>query len=559
LGTTISDIAKAGGPRPFALARIGHAILDRESTAAVALLAGAIVAVGACLLALPGRVVSREMTWDLLFNLEGAWHLHNGQVAHVDFHDPLGVLNFALTAIGFDLAGVSPHAFIVGELLAVAALFASAVVAVRRRLPMLPAALFVVFVCQLVLKPVNIGDNVQNFTFAMAYNAMGWSALAVLSLILFLPPRGRPQAGWLDTVTATLILLALFHLKITYFAAALAEWAAALLIAPHIRQRVLRWSVACGVVVAHALAPGNAPYLTDIVAAVESGAANSDLVGFVVLMFANLSELSLLAIGLLIAFWLWRSGEAPIHLPLAAGLLMAIACGVLLQNTQERGLILSVVVALLLYDHFRGDPKSGRRSVSRWMLLALLVVPGAGALKQSVSLAGYALEARRSPMLFTFEKASGLEGLSVPRGSEALMEAMQTRPSDYRLFSAIRAAGVGDEEVSQYEYAQSLIDAAALFDDPARRDGAPVVLDQVNPLPFMLRRPPPRGGQLWLDLRFPWRSAEEALGDAAYVMVPKFPTYREVTRAALERYGSYLATHFPVRTENRSWLLYSRR
>jgi hypothetical protein len=518
-----------------------------------------IVAVGACMLALPGRIVSREMTWDLLFNLEGAWHLHNGHAAHVDFHDPLGVLNFALTAIGFELVGVSPHAFIVGELLAVAALFATAVVAVRRRLPMLPGTLFVVFVCQLVLKPVNVGENVQDFTFAMAYNAMGWSALAVLSLILFLPPRGRRDAGWLDTATVAFLLLALFHLKITYFAAALAELAAALVIAPHIRRRALRWSVAGGLVVAHAFAPSNAPYLADIFAALESGAANSALIPFIILMFANLSELSLLAIGLLIAFWLWRTGEASALLPLAAGLLMAVSCGVLLQNTQERGLVLSVVVALLLYDHFRGDPAVGRRPVSKWMLLALLVVPVAGTLKQSVSLAGYAVEAARSRMLFTFENGSGLEGLSVPRGSEALMDAVLKRPSDYRLFSAIRAAGVGDEEVSQYEYAQSLIDGAALFADPARRDGAMVVLDQVNPLPFMLRRPPPRGSQLWLDLRFPWRSADEALGDADYVMVPKFPTYREVTRAAFERYGTYIATHFPVRTENRSWLLYSRR
>jgi hypothetical protein len=559
LGTTISDIAKAGGLRPVALARIGHAVLDRESTAAVALIAGAIVAVGACLLALPGRIVSREMTWDLLFNLEGAWHLHNGQAAHVDFHDPLGVLNFALTAIGFELVGVSPRAFIVGELLAVAALFASAVVAARGRLPLLPGVLFVVFVCQMVLKPVNIGENIQDFTFAMAYNAMGWSALTVLGVILFLPPRDRDEAGWLDTATVTLLLLALFHLKITYIAAGLAEWAAALLIAPHIRQRALRWTVAGGLVMAHALAPWNEPYLADIAAALESGAANSSLVAFAVLMFANLSELCLLAIGLMIAFWLWRTGEAPARLPLASGLLMAIACAVLLQNTQERGLVLSVGVALLLYDHFRGDPMRGRRQVSKWMLLALLVVPAAGTLKQSVSLAGYAAEAVGSKMLFTFESGSGLEGLSVPRGSEALMDAVRTRPSDYRLFSAIRAAGVGDEEVSQYEYAQSLIDAAALFADPARREGAMVVLDQVNPLPFMLRRPPPRGSQLWLDLSFPWPEAEEALGDAAYVMVPKFPTYREVTRTALARYGSYIAAHFPVRAENRSWLIYSRR
>jgi len=57
-------------------------------------------------------IYSREMTWDLMFNLDGAWRLYNGQTAHVDFHDPLGTLPFAATALGFgpgeDLAGRGP-------------------------------------------------------------------------------------------------------------------------------------------------------------------------------------------------------------------------------------------------------------------------------------------------------------------------------------------------------------------------------------------------------------------------------------------------------------------
>ena len=39
----------------------------------------------ALLLIAPGAVLSRDMTWDLLFNLSGAWHIHNGHVPHVDF------------------------------------------------------------------------------------------------------------------------------------------------------------------------------------------------------------------------------------------------------------------------------------------------------------------------------------------------------------------------------------------------------------------------------------------------------------------------------------------
>ena len=59
----------------------------------------------AWLLLSPGRIFSREMTWDLLFNLAGAWQLHSGQIAHVDFHDPLGALSFTGATIAGAMVG----------------------------------------------------------------------------------------------------------------------------------------------------------------------------------------------------------------------------------------------------------------------------------------------------------------------------------------------------------------------------------------------------------------------------------------------------------------------
>src|SRR5215469_15100100 len=63
----------------------------------------------------PGVIYSRAMTWDLLFVLEGAWRLYTGQVLHIDFHYPIGVLPFLLTVLGFFVIGVKPIAFLVGE------------------------------------------------------------------------------------------------------------------------------------------------------------------------------------------------------------------------------------------------------------------------------------------------------------------------------------------------------------------------------------------------------------------------------------------------------------
>jgi hypothetical protein len=277
------------------------------------------------------------------------------------------------------------------------------------------------------------------------------------------------------------------------------------------------------------------------------------------MVFMNVPELSLLAIALMVAVSLWWTKAAPIQLPLAVLLLMGMAGGVLLQNTQERGLVLSAVVAMLLYDHFRGDPAKGRPAASKWVLIAILVLPAAGILTQVTSLSAYASAARSGKQLYTFDRSTALGDLAVPMGTSALIDSVGKDPLDYKLFTAIRAAGVGEFELSQYEYAQTLLDAKALFDDPSRREGAIVVLDQVGPVSYMLRRKPARGNTLWLDLRFPWRPPEHTFGDATYVLVPKFPLYRIIATSAFERYSDYVSQHFPVRAENRSWLLYSRR
>ena len=129
------------------------------SLASLALLAGVPVLVAVWALLSPGLVLSHEMTWDFLYNLSGAWHLQHGHVAHVDFHEPVGQLNFMLTLLGFELFGPTPFAFLVGVTIVAAVAFASASVAAMRRLPIVPAALFVIFASLLVLMPADVGDS----------------------------------------------------------------------------------------------------------------------------------------------------------------------------------------------------------------------------------------------------------------------------------------------------------------------------------------------------------------------------------------------------------------
>ena len=194
----------------------------RSSPAVLLALSGLPVLAAAWALMSPPTVLSNAMTWDFLFNLSGAWHLYVGHVPHVDFYDPVGQLYFILTAIGFQLLGPGPFAFLIGVAIVVSILFAASCLAVVRRLPLFPAAIFVVFVCLLALMPTNIGERPDQYTFAMAYNRYCWSAFSILALIVLVPPRNQLGWDWIDVPVGALLLLGMFYLKITYFVVGLA-------------------------------------------------------------------------------------------------------------------------------------------------------------------------------------------------------------------------------------------------------------------------------------------------------------------------------------------------
>lgn len=546
-------------PRPRSSATLWSWLLIDDAPLLPSILtAGSLVAASAWLLVSPGLVVSREMTWDLLFNLAGAWHLYNGHVAHVDFHDPVGSLYFWLTNAGFRLSGPSLSAFLTGQVIVTAALFVAASAAGARRLPLVPAVVFVLFMCQLVLMPINVGDPVNAYTFAMSYNAYGWAALGILSLILFLPPQDRRSgAGWADMAVGAALMAGLYYLKVTYFLAANAELAVAFLVSRHIRSQAPAWGAIAAAAALNAIAPYNWAYLGDILAAIQTGATRSDPAALLRTALANVAELSLYAAALLVSVGLWQSGRAPLRLPVAVGALIIEGLAVLSQNTQVRGMPLCIVVVFLLYDQLRGRPAAAEHRASPWVPLALLVFPMAGIAKETASLASYHKGAYRAPHVFVVDD-TGLRGLAVPSQSEGLLDAFAGGQADHTLLNRSRSVAV-THQLSQFEYVETLLEAAALFSDAQARPGGIVLLDQVNPLPFVLGRPPPRGETLWLHTSFPWPRAETMFADANYVLIPKFSTDDAVTKEAVARYGPYLAEHFPVRAESRSWTLLGRR
>jgi hypothetical protein len=387
------------------------------SPANLALLAGVPLLVALWALLSPGLVLSHEMTWDFLYNLSGAWHLQHGHVAHVDFHEPVGQLNFMLTLLGFELVGPTPFAFLVGVTIVAAVAFASASVAAMRRLPVLPAALFVIFVTLLVLMPANVGDKPNAYSFAMSYNRYGWSLLSILALILFLPPRDRVAGDWIDVANAGLLLVALFYLKVTYFAGGLAFVGLAILISPHIRARLPVWLAIGGLMVANAVAPWNHPYLLDILHAAAAGAVRDSVTFHLNNFFANSEGYAPYAAGLVAAVWMWARGLAPLRVPLAIAGILAIGAFVLSQNHQSHGLPVGIVIAFLLYGQIRERFGPAVPILPMLMVFPLFAI-GASAL----SLAGYRAHAGREALLQVVDRTQ-LKGLAVPAERQGLLAA----------------------------------------------------------------------------------------------------------------------------------------
>lgn len=550
--TTLSEGPALVAAGTVARRRLASWLRDAASTpTALLALSGLPVLAAAWAVLSPPVMLSKAMTQDLLFNLSGAWHVYSGHVAHVDFHDASGRLSFLLTALGFHLLGPVPFAFLINIAIMGAILFAAAFLAAMRRLPLLPAALFVMLTALLALMPANVGDRPEQFTFAMSYNRYGWSAYSILALILFVPPREQRDRTWIDIAVAGGLLAAMFYLKITYFAAGLATLGFAVLFHRHVGRYWRAWLVVGALLVLNALAPHNQAYLADILAWATSGAVRKAATLHVNNFVAAIGQYGPYLAAVAVGAWLWSSGRATFRLPLTLVFLLVMSLLLLSQNSQAAGMPSAIIVLFILYDRLRiAFASLGNRDVAPW-LLTLLLFPLFAVGGYAASIAGYHAYARDGRGVYVVERTN-LGGLAVPAGPRG------TFLSFSNTFDYPSRAGDAPArplyQLSDYEYVLVLMDAADLLRD--RPSGGIVVMDSVNPLPFMLGVEPARGANLWSTWSAPKRPAHEFLGGVRYVLVPKFPTSPQWTDDMMRLYAGYLEEHFRQVAQTRCWMLY---
>ena len=116
---------------------------------------------------------------------------------------------------------------------------------------------------------------------------------------------------------------------------------------------------------------------------------------------------------------------------------------------------------------------------------------------------------------------TNLKGLAVPMEPEGLLADVAAGRDRGRLFGRSRAIRPR-YELSPYEYAETLMQAATLLEEKGLANGRIAVLDQVDPLPFMFGLEPPRGGNLWAGAGAPTAAPEDYLAEADRVLIPRF-------------------------------------
>jgi len=174
---------------------------------------------------------------------------------------------------------------------------------------------------------------------------------------------------------------------------------------------------------------------------------------------------------------------------------------------------LPVVVALLLHDVVR------RRALGALPLL-FLILPTMWIAASAASVAGHYLKTH-DPTLTVVERTN-LRGLIVPTEQDDILAAFAKGTNSDQLLSRARVTRPR-HELSAYEYVETVLEAASLLSNPRYHPGVVVLLDQVNPLPFMLGWPPPRGGNLWSGSGMPLQPAGQVFSGADYVLIPNSP------------------------------------
>lgn len=492
---------------------------------------------------------------DTVAFLDGVWRIYHGQRAHVDFHNLVGVIPFALGAAAMRLTGPTAVAIAV-ELAALQVVTATLMWGVARtRVPALIAGALAVWTALLVGSPHVLGTPSNQVTFGMFYNRLGWAVALAAWLAVLVPRRDGREAGWERGLVGALVGC-LFLIKVNYFVVTVLV----VLLGWGVRDR--RWRGMAGLGLTAALTAwlilavtgaGLQGYWSDLGQARRSqewwklgayvGPTWRD----------NLPALALFAALLAAA---WRRGVSwrrwwPAAAAGGAGLMV-------MQANSHAGLAPAWALAGLALVEVLRRAGSARRTVVMYTVAAAafavpIAVPDVLAVARATWASGAAARIGRGPVY--------LSGVL----SDLPLRLQPQEPGEEAAWrTALLARAPGGYGMTPAQWAASCRDGLALLRARAGKGPRVVTMDLFNPWPLLLGGDPPRGDWIaWDPGRNVSRSSHLAFAeftrDATHVMVPRAPYYQPATELKLEIYGRDLAREFRMCGGSELWTLWERR
>jgi hypothetical protein len=510
-----------------------------------------------------GRTLICLMPHDAFVYFDGAQRLAHGQLQHVDFHTPMGVLCNLIPYIGLKVAGGYAGSMEAGFLLAGVFLLGIGSYVLGTRYTTAVAIPIVLYFCLLAVIPLGIESNPELITTAMFYNRLGWTSLTLIFLFYLEPRAASSRLLLLDAACLASLLLFAFYLKVSYALVGLAFLPLMGFASKYNRKlgliAVAMAALAMGAVeLVYGIHQG---YIDDLRMTLQACGANRG--SMAPKFFANIREylLAALAVALVVV-----SIRKRFNYLILSAYIAAAGLAIIDQNTHVRGVIcliaLFAISAELIRRHARGaaeaKPASHPDILKSLACLALLLI----FVIQPIAYGCAAMTMIRSVLTqVNVDLPGGLNGMAFP---EQLWSYLHERKyTDRRTKTVLSGPAPTSGREAEQVYMETVLDGVEILQNVETSGQGVIVFDFVTPFSFILNLEPPEGGHTCIHYgrtisENSHPPADDLLGSTDYIMVPRAPIDPVTTDFLVRTYGSYMDRHFTETAHSKYWTLWSR-
>ena len=514
----------------------------------------------------PGATYVSVSTEDFMQLADLMHRMASGHAPHIDFHAPMGWLAMALPYAGFRLQGGFAGALEAADMIMLAALLPLACMALARRVPTWAAVGVLVALFGIVAAPWRMGQSGWSSDPGLHYNHWGWALLTVV-LLLGLPDGAKGQ--WRATAAAVgaLLSLALFT-KVTHFLACLGFVVLFGAVLGEFR-RAACWGLglcaACAIAV-QASGGWVDDYVMDLARPVRIALSHDPIEssGFMPNPLHRTALEAYDGIAVVLALIACAALSGGLRPKTALHGLFALAAGAvaLTQDAMRPEHMPAILACIVRVAAEAADGGPIRKMAAVAMLLHLAsVIP-----RQALS--GLVFSMGVSGGFPDF--ASGLprmDGVWFGGGSSTVNAFRDGRPNWRKPLDAMmwgRRPNYAAPHLSSAEILFTLRSGVRLIDEAGAGRGRLMTFDFGNPFPALLDAPPPKGVlfSMFVGRQVDRLTAEDpalTLGDADWLMIPKFPVRWETTRLLLDAQERRLAAEWREVAENEHWRLLRRK